>query len=444
MRLVDVPSAPNMASEADDRHENEAVPIVKSNVTRILDLPPSCIEFSPLNPRLFVVGTYFLNPKTGKSQTGDSEIMRNSTPGTLRRGSLILGLLGEQSTNSPCADQDLQSPISSTSNTNNTESLGAAAQLSLVLLETIPTHYAVLDLHFSPCEPTMLAVATSIGKVCFFRCDLTNGAHLMEIGSVQMADPSVLITSSAWRPSPTRPIMAVSLSNGEIAIFTLDAPDTTLRTVDAHSLEVWTVAWSVPRGTDGTAVLYSGGDDSALCRHSEHLLPQNAEVDKDGQSGNEYEPLSRDAKTHGAGVTAILPIPVTGSNGHELLLTGSYDEHIRLLEPVVTGRRSKVLAEKRLGGGVWRLKLLRKPNGAPKQETKFSVLASCMHAGAKVLEISRSIEGTWNIVVLAKFEEHESMNYASDACTQIGRGSRSMIFLSTSFYDKKLCVWSIE
>jgi diphthamide biosynthesis protein 7 len=35
-----------------------------SSVTSLtLDLPPSCIAFCPIYPRLFVVGTYFLHPK---------------------------------------------------------------------------------------------------------------------------------------------------------------------------------------------------------------------------------------------------------------------------------------------------------------------------------------------------------------------------------------------
>ena len=434
-----------MAPEAESIHEDGAVPMVKSTITRFLDLPPSCVEFSPLNPRLFVVGTYLLEPGIGKPQPGDLETTENPTPGTLRRGSLILGLVGEQSTDPPCANQRLQGLIPPMSNSDSIEPSGSTTLLSVSLWEAYPTPYAVLDLHFSPDEPTTLAVATSIGKVSFFRLDLMDGGHLAEIGSIQVSDPGILVTSLAWKPSSsTRPMIAVSLSNGKIAIFTLDSPDTTLRTVEAHSLEVWTVAWSVTPGTEGIAVLYSGGDDSALCRHSEHLPPQDVQVDEDGRIGDVYEPLSRDAKTHGAGVTAILPIPVTGSNGQKLLLTGSYDEYMRILEPAVTGRRSKILAEKRLGGGVWRLKLLRKVDYTQAGKLRLSLLASCMHAGARVLEISRSAEGTWTIVVLAKFEEHESMNYASDASTQINRDLESLIFISTSFYDKKLCVWNIK
>ena len=429
-----------MAPEAESGHENKATaPIIKSTVTTFLDLPPACIEISPMDPRFFIIGTYFLDPEASKGQPGDS------IAETQRSGSLILGLISRQSTDPPCADQDLQSLVPPRTN-DDVGSSGSNAHLSVTLLETVPTPYAVLDLHFSPSKPSVLAVATSIGEVRFFRLDLMKECHPVEIRSIQIADPSILITSFAWKPSSSsaRPIIAGSLSNGEIVIFATDSPGTTSRRVEAHSLEVWTVAWSELPDTEGAAVLYSGGDDSALCRHSEHLAPQNVQIGGDGRPGYPYEPLGRDMKTHSAGVTAILPIPLPSLNGQELLLTGSYDEYIRLLEPAVTGRRSKVLAEKRLGGGVWKLKLLRSDESFLGQGMSMSVLASCMHAGARVLEISRSTEGAWKIVVLARFEEHESMNYASDVCTRIDGDISSLIFVTTSFYDKKLCVWSMK
>ena len=66
-----------------------------------------------------------------------------------------------------------------------------------------------------------------------------------------------------------------------------------------------------------------------------------------------------------------------------------------------------------------------------------------MHAGAKILEIKRMANGEWIIDILAKFVEHKSMNYASAGRprkTLLGR-VESYVIVSTSFYDKKLCVW---
>jgi hypothetical protein len=66
--------------------------------------------------------------------------------------------------------------------------------------------------------------------------------------------------------------------------------------------------------------------------------------------------LWTDRKSHEAGVTSILPL------ANDLLITGSYDDRIRLLSAPAVGRR-KVLAELDLGGGVWRLKMLGSGHG---------------------------------------------------------------------------------
>ena len=65
-----------------------------------------------------------------------------------------------------------------------------------------------------------------------------------------------------------------------------------------------------------------------------------------------------------------------------------------------------------------------------------------MHAGAKIMEIRQAEDGEWHIDVLAKFVEHASMNYASAARPKNGTaGVKGFTIVSTSFYDKKLCVW---
>ena len=125
-----------------------------------------------------------------------------------------------------------------------------------------------------------------------------------------------------------------------------------------------------------------------------------------------------------------------------------------------------------MGGGVWRLKLF--GMGAPSSGSfqscqrlsheytyiagiqSYLILASCMHAGARILRLTcsdRSVDtrypGKWSIEILAEFKEHESMNYESD----IARGTRtadqeseeaensSFVCVSSSFYDRRLCVW---
>ena len=63
-----------------------------------------------------------------------------------------------------------------------------------------------------------------------------------------------------------------------------------------------------------------------------------------------------------------------------------------------------------------------------------------MHAGARIVELSRSQDG-WELEVLARFEEHKSMNYGSDM--QPSEDTVKTI-VSTSFYDKLLCLWHFD
>jgi diphthamide biosynthesis protein 7 len=65
-----------------------------------------------------------------------------------------------------------------------------------------------------------------------------------------------------------------------------------------------------------------------------------------------------------------------------------------------------------------------------------------MHAGARIVRI-RVDEGQWGVEVLAKFEEHRSMNYGSDAQPQGSEDGGLRTIVSTSFYDKLLCLWRV-
>lgn len=265
------------------------------------------------------------------------------------------------------------------------------------------------------------------------------------VALLQLYPASILILSLAWHPSlGTRTAVAVSLSDGQVATFDHEAqsPEATLKSIQAHELEAWTVAWSSSTRADGRSSLYSGGDDSALCKHLTDSWPVHSASD---QEVSRDQLLSRDRKTHGAGVTAILPIGLVEEGGEEVLMTGSYDEFIRVLA-LPTGRRpSRILAEKRLGGGVWRLKRVESRPSDPAADSQFRVLASCMHAGARVLEVRRSKEGIWTIVVIAEFEELESMNYASDVQPRSTRDHTNVTtIVSSSFYDRKLCVWRVN
>jgi diphthamide biosynthesis protein 7 len=226
-------------------------------------------------------------------------------------------------------------------------------------------------------------------------------------------------------------------------------------------LEAWTLAFS-PARLDGKTMpqaLYSGGDDSKLrCLAFSSLasLSHPLEEITAGSPGG-----SRGMRGHEAGVTAILPLPLGTEAGRDILLTGSYDDIVRVVTTYDyrSGQNSnpKVLVEKKLGGGVWRLKFMdRESEKVADGERCFRVLASCMHAGARILEVRGSKEGEWTIEVLARFEEHKSMNYGSDVQPlkrKDWRGNKNgddergdedakeRAIVSTSFYDRLLCVW---
>ena len=113
------------------------------------------------------------------------------------------------------------------------------------------------------------------------------------------------------------------------------------------------------------------------------------------------------------------------------------------------------MAEVCLGGGVWRLQLVRTERGVLSdggEEWKFLVLASCMHAGTRVVRVTRTLgeNAGWDIEVLAEFTEHQSMNYASDVWKPEGgydlqgKEMSALLCISSSFYDRRLCLWRVN
>lgn len=211
-------------------------------------------------------------------------------------------------------------------------------------------------------------------------------------------------------------------------------------------MEIWDVKLTTTGNPGAETPLLLFGDDFSTLRAFE-FDPDGEWAD--GEFPTKIKEFNDKGEFHEAGVTAILPL-YHDDNGAMTLLTGSYDECVRVY--CYQGRGS-VLAEKSLGGGVWRLKLLKTEPATSTGGSSYLILASCMHAGARVLRITATLENDWNIEVLAEFSEHESMNYASEIwrgeSIETGRmlGSRSetdMLFVSSSFYDKRLCVWKFD
>ena len=183
-----------------------------------------------------------------------------------------------------------------------------------------------------------------------------------------------------------------------------------------------------------------------------------------------------DKKTHKAGVTAILAltpqsIPVA-SHTNNPILTGSYDESIRLhLLNSATCTHDTVL-ERSLDGGVFDLRLMDERVEASIDRGEIYsalVLASCMHAGVRILRITHDSaakhgdeEGSsggagggrdatdetqgWKMDVVMNFTKgHESIVYASDfrkERDEDGRCTGEYTIVSTSMYDCQICVWT--
>jgi diphthine methyl ester acylhydrolase len=130
------------------------------------------------------------------------------------------------------------------------------------------------------------------------------------------------------------------------------------------------------------------------------------------------------------------------------VVTGSYDDHVRLfaihdLDKTFGMKRARLLAEENLGGGVWRLDLV-SHRITGDGNIVVIILASCMHAGSRIIELRGIGDGQaeeWTWAVLARFEEHHSMNYGSSFMNSRQEGIKRLTCVSTSFYDKLLCLW---
>lgn len=217
-------------------------------------------------------------------------------------------------------------------------------------VQTVPLESAVLDIEWTPHESKLgstLCVATSTGSLEFFAFD-TAAEKLEQTSSKQISDAETLVLDLLWHPSRAD-IIAVTLSDGTVSLCQSDdstnpwssSSQITVTELASHSLEPWTLAFS-----PDTSHVFSGGDDAVL-----QSMQVSCDSDPDEDERISSTTLWTDRKTHEAGVTAILPL------ANDLLITGSYDDNIRLLAAPPVGRR-QVLAELNLGGGVWRLRML--------------------------------------------------------------------------------------
>ncbi|KAI1809275.1 hypothetical protein GGS20DRAFT_572721 [Poronia punctata] len=413
----------------------------------VLDLPPSCVEFCPAHPDYFVIGTYNLE---NEETTADKESDNLNTDGDR------IVMKTPQSRNGSLAVYRI-----------------AGDTHELLHVQTVSYPSALLDLHFHPHQDKneIFASISSNGSLSFFQLapNQRPSRPLVEIATHKPlgGDGNALFLSCAWHPSLVN-LLAITTSDHCVHILRVDETWNTHRTsstpITTHALEVWAVAFSPvvtlygdTHGSDsetaqGLAV-YSGGDDGKL-------LTTTCVLDRGRFGGSEIDETSIHAphqtintRGHTAGVTAILPLPIPISDRSHILITGSYDDHARVfsIHPQVHGamlRPPKLLAERDLGGGVWRLKLVKveetdKNRIVTHREWSALVLASCMHAGCRILRITGSYGESpeAEVEVIGRFDDHKSMNYGSDYQPGTEIGSDPLRCLSTSFYDQLVCLW---
>lgn len=327
----------------------------------------------------------------------------------------------------------------------------------------------MFDLHFHPRDGDKFAIASSTGAVALFSVSESAQPTINPIWTKKVhEDSSIPALFLAWTPQnwlsqSQADGFAVTFSDSRTTVFGTESAITEEDTITEwgsfeakQMIEVWFVALAAVQGVSSEPkgiipFMFTGNDFGSL--HTRRF-EQHGEEPRDPEEPLAPMLLEHDdrARHHTAGVTSILPLPVPMVDDAPVLLTGSYDEGLRVYHAT---RRGEVLAEEGLGGGVWRLQLLDSTEtgsaGSGPVERRFLVLASCMHAGTRVVRITQTQQdqtSEWIIDVLAEFTEHESMNYASDVWkgsnAEIGDGTSELVCVSSSFYDRRVCIWRVQ
>ncbi|KAL7790359.1 hypothetical protein V8C37DRAFT_185562 [Trichoderma ceciliae] len=396
----------------------------------ILHLPPSCAEFCPAHPEYLVVGTYNLqkedNAEAASEAQGDDAPPVTAKPQN-RNGSLVvLRVEGD----------------------------------NISIVQTVMQPSALLDLRFYQDAPeyrNVLAVVSSTGTLAVFKFDPLKDASAplqhLATSRCEDLDDDVLFLQCNWHPVASR-ALGVTTSTGLARLLLLDDEWRITKSTDVdvqNSLEAWCIAFSpvdpTSQATSQPISMYCGGDDSVLRYTTCHWEGQGEANDPSSVLNMPFGPITVKGQ-HDAGITAILPLPLSNQDHGRIVVTGSYDDYLRVfaihdLNQLYGLKRVQLLADANLGGGVWRLKLvdIRRAGGS----TRILILASCMYAGARLVEIVTDSSGHgWSCVILARFEEHKSMNYASDISTSSPAADGRTRIVSTSFYDRLLCLWEYE
>ncbi|XP_068159758.1 diphthine methyltransferase [Drosophila tropicalis] len=287
----------------------------------------------------------------------------------------------------------------------------AIADCELEKLQTLETA-AILDMKWLPTQCNtesgpLLATVNAIGQLEIY--ELNEEAEELQrrtclnIEESESETPPLALALD-WQRQENGIQLIVSDSRGNLNLLSYIQTGDNLskvRSWHAHEFEAWTCAfdrWTPHR-------VFSGGDDGLLRAYDLRT-----------------EQLAWTNKAHMAGVTCLLSHPRLEHN----LITGSYDEQVRLFD---TRQMKQSLAELNVEGGVWRLK--------PHPERDDLILTACMYKNFSLVGLKET-----NLTLLGTYEEHESICYGADWSPKLSDGLFHMA--TCSFYDHKLCVSSLQ
>lgn len=209
-------------------------------------------------------------------------------------------------------------------------------------MAAIKTPSGVLDLVFSPYDPEILLATLTTGEVIFYHVRL--GRYTIKQLSTHTLTPHTPIQCLTF--SPTSTLAAATCSNGTVHLLqiprapTKDNTLTPIATIPAHNAPCIRACFAA----DGKR-LYTAGEDGVLTswKITDPRNPRQRWTAED---------------THDRGITALLvwPAPFAAdiNKKRRLLLTGSYDHNMRVLDMSSHVRPPYVRQELDLGGTPWR------------------------------------------------------------------------------------------
>lgn len=229
-----------------------------------------------------------------------------------------------------------------------------------------------------------------------------------DVASIDVASGMILTVDWGRHPSHQR-IAVVSTSTGYLAtVETAEAELCVSHVWHGHDLEAWVIAASHHQA----GLLFSGSDDCKL-KGWDLRAPTNM-------------PSFVNSREHGSGVCCIQSSPTL----EHLLVTGSYDEYVRMWDLRMMSRPS-CTSKVSTGGGVWRLKW--------HPSDPLLLLASCMHNGFAVVSLSQDSTAA-TISVSEKYEHQKTLGYGGDWC-HTATAEIPTLVATCSFYDRLLHLW---